>query len=616
MTRLVVAFLTALLCVVAVALRADAPPADVVEIRAAWFLQTDAPRPPPRDAAWQRQALPDSWRESRPGVHGYGWYLAEFTLPAQPRGLHAIYISLVSSAYALHVNGVQVGDSGGMQGAIGRNGGFPQWITVPPQVLQQGVNTLALRLRVASNLRGGLTPPVVGTKVAVEALHGRDELWRTVVPRALNTALLALGMLSLLLWSRHRSEAVYGWFGGFLALSSLWALRNFHQSMTLPDITPRVWETFVLAGHGVARLLLLMFVLRFTGQHRPRLERVVIWMAVLMAPVLYAAGDSAMSALRTPFYTASALPMWYSIWLLWRHSPWRREAGAALVLAALAGSEVLAIHDWLVATNVLPFGTLQWQAYGTALLMTAMTLALAGRYFSAFATARTLNRELEQRVAQKTRELQDQLRKAAAYDQAAALEEERRRLMRDMHDGIGSQLITTATAVERGVLPPREVAELLRECIADLRLVIDSLEPGHGDLSLALAGLRYRLEPRLQSAGLASRWELDALPELTLPPTQVLQVMRIVQEALTNVIKHARARTATLTAWVDAEGIGIRIRDDGAARGSAAATGRGLSNMRHRAEQLRGSLQVWFRDDGAEVVLRVPVAPGSALPPG
>jgi signal transduction histidine kinase len=587
-------------------------PSGVVEIHEAWFLKSDAAEFPAQDAGWQRQPLPDSWRESRPGAQGYGWYRADFELPGPVSGVHAIYISLVNSAYAVHINGVQVGNSGGMEGAIGRNGGFPQWVTVPPEILRTGTNTFALRLRVAANLRGGLTPPVIGPKAAVEALHGRDELWRTIVPRALNTATLALGMLSLLLWSRHRSEAAYGWFGGFLALTSVWALRNFHHSMTLPDISSRAWEVFVLSGHGIARLFLLMFVLRYIGQRRPTLEKVVLWAAALMAPVLYAAGEAAMSAVRIPFYSATALPMWYSIWLLARYSAWRSEPAPALILAALVGCECLALHDWLIAINQLPFGTLQWQGYGVALLMTAMTVALAGRYFAAFATARTLNLELEQRVAQKTRELHAQLLKSAAYERAAALEEERRRLMRDMHDGIGSQLITTATAVERGALPPEQVAALLRDCIADLRLVIDSLEPGHGDLALALAGLRYRLEPRLRSAGLESRWELEGLGDIVLAPTDVLQVMRIVQEALTNVIKHSGARHATLSAWSDGHSVSIRLTDDGAGPQPEHREGRGLANMRTRAQRLQGSVDVKFGKTGTEVLLRFPLAAASS----
>jgi hypothetical protein len=162
------------------------------------------------------------------------------------------------------------------------------------------------------------------------------------------------------------------------------------------------------------------------------------------------------------------------------------------------GSELLAIHDWLVAVNLLPYGTQLWQNYGLGLVVGAMTLALAQRYFAAFATARSLNQQLEQGIARKTAELDANYRQMAAYEKAVALADERQRLIRDMHDGIGSQLITTVSAVERGQMAPPEVAALLRDCIDDLRIVFDSLEPAHGDLGLALASLRYRLAPRLK----------------------------------------------------------------------------------------------------------------------
>jgi signal transduction histidine kinase len=591
-----------------------------IEISKASFLKSDAPSLPPESAPWQAQPLPDSWRESRPDQQGYGWYKASFTLPAAPQGLQAIYISFVNSAYTAYVNGVEVADSGGMDdGSTRRSGGFPQWITVPPEVVHAGVNEFALRLRVASNLRGGLTAPILGSKDAIAPLYRHDLIWRSVLPQALNTAMLALGALALLLWSRHRTESVYGWFGAFLMVTSLWVLRNFNDALLPMDVPARAWETFVLAGHGVGRLLMLMFVLRYTAQQRPRLERFLMLAIPLLPLVLFAAGEGAMSHIRTVFYAASGWPSWYCVYLLARYSPWRIDGGARLVLAAAAGSELLAVHDWLIALNALPFGTVQWQNYGSALLMLAMTAALAGRYFAAFATARTLNSELERRVAQKTTELEANYRKVADYERAATLDEERRRLMRDMHDGIGSQLITAASVAERGQLEAPELARMLRECIDDLRLVIDSLEPDHEDLALALASLRWRLAPRLQAAGLVSHWDLDGLPAgLALGPAQVLAILRIVQEALTNVIKHAGARQVSLRASSSGQGIELSLLDDGftaAAQLDAKARaprGRGLANMRRRAQDIGATLELAFTPTGASVVLRLSLEPSGS----
>ena len=580
-----------------------------MELRDAFFVPTDAAQPPGTDAPWATQALPDSWRESRPGQAGRGWYRLRFDLDVAPTSMQALYISVVNTAYQVQINGTLVADSGGMEGPPGRNAGFPQWVPVPPQLLRAGANELTLRLRVAPNLRGGLTPLFLGPAPAVRALYTEDLLWRIEIPRAMATATLALGLLVLLLWVRQRTESVYGWFGGFLVVSAAWALRNFHESLTFPHIPSRVWETLVLGGLGLSRLMLLMFVLRYSGQQMPRLERWVRPALVLLLPLLYLAGESVLSLIRVPYYTACAGPMWLSIYLLARHSPWRREAGPALVLGALVGSELLAIHDWLVAVNLLPYGTQLWQNYGLGLVVGAMTLALAQRYFAAFATARSLNQQLEQGIARKTAELDANYRQMAAYEKAVALADERQRLIRDMHDGIGSQLITTVSAVERGQMAPPEVAALLRDCIDDLRIVFDSLEPAHGDLGLALASLRYRLAPRLKAAGLDSTWNLDALSDTpSLSPTEVLQVLRIVQEALTNVIKHSGAQHATLDARTWVGGTCIRVTDDGQgpSGSTTASAGRGLRNMEHRAGQIGATLQVQFSATGTTVELRLP----------
>ena len=71
-----------LLDLTATALGQTTAPARVTELREAWFIQSTAPGMPDASAAWQPQVLPDSWRESRPGEHGYGWYRATFSLDA------------------------------------------------------------------------------------------------------------------------------------------------------------------------------------------------------------------------------------------------------------------------------------------------------------------------------------------------------------------------------------------------------------------------------------------------------------------------------------------------------------------------------------------------------
>jgi signal transduction histidine kinase len=184
--------------------------------------------------------------------------------------------------------------------------------------------------------------------------------------------------------------------------------------------------------------------------------------------------------------------------------------------------------------------------------------------------------------------------------------------MRDMHDGVGSQLMATLNAFERGQLPAQQVGDLLRQCIEDLRLVIDSLDAGEHNLVAALANLRYRLEPRLTAAGLGLGWDVDPQAGSRLAPGAVLHVLRVVQEALNNAMKHAQATRLEVRA-VNETGTGalcVEVTDDGigtpfVAPTAAGSAGRGLENMRQRARSLGGELELVRRARGTCVRLRI-----------
>jgi signal transduction histidine kinase len=222
---------------------------------------------------------------------------------------------------------------------------------------------------------------------------------------------------------------------------------------------------------------------------------------------------------------------------------------------------------------------------------------------------------LEQRVGAKAAELELNYEQLEESRRNEALALERSRIMSEMHDGIGSQL-TLALTLVRGMdrQPDGEdgrVATVLRECIEDLQMIIDSLEPVENDLLTVLGTLRYRLQDRLSKSGIDLQWNVVDLPPLPmLTPHSVLSILRILQEAFANCLKHSGAtRIVVSTGLGSAPGIGetacIRIVDDG--RGiDGTRTGRGLENMRRRAEALGGRLKVTSRPGSTEVLLEIP----------
>jgi signal transduction histidine kinase len=581
------------------------------------FVKSDAPDPPADSASWVKRALPDNWRKTNPGLSGYGWYRATFRLADAPKEPWAVYLPTVGTTYQLFLNGADVGTGGGMTGPITRGLGVPRLDPIAPQVLRSGDNQLLLHLRVGTTLRGGLGPITLGPRAAVEPLYNSDYFGRVTLTRSLNIALIFIGLLVLLLWLRRPQEKIYGCFA---ALAIVWSIRNFHYTVAPHGLPSNLWEAFVLGSLGVVIVLLWLFVLRFTGGARPRTER---WLmrGAGASVVLFALLDlKAVSMLRIPWYLLCAAICAWSIGILLqfgRRPENRRHAGVWVILAAALITLALGLTDLAVSAQLLPFGPAARMAYGAPLLLCALVYALADGYFRTYDEVRALNSGLELRVAERAAELQRTHERVRALERATTLADERDRMMRDMHDGIGSQLMTTLDAVERGGCGPDDVAAMLRGCIDDLRLMIDSLEPDDQSLLMALANLRYRLEPRLAAAGIALEWQVRRDVALHAPGS-VLQVLRIVQEALTNALRHAGATRLRFSAGVEAQWLVLELEDDGrgmegaALREAAVGTaGRGLDNMRARAAHLGGTLTLASSASGTLLRLQVPL-PGSA----
>jgi signal transduction histidine kinase len=194
-------------------------------------------------------------------------------------------------------------------------------------------------------------------------------------------------------------------------------------------------------------------------------------------------------------------------------------------------------------------------------------------------------------------------------EQRETLSLERKRMMQDMHDGLGSSLRMALWSVEKGK-GEANVADVLKNCIDDLKLAIDSMEPVQADLLLLLATWRFRLEPRLEDTGMALRWEVVVVPPLDwLDPKSALHILRILQEALTNIIKHANATEIHVATAVQGEHVCVSITDNGQGfpQDATQRGGKGLSNQMRRAEAIGAQFQWRSSSLGTCVSLLLPI---------
>ncbi len=241
-----------------------------------------------------------------------------------------------------------------------------------------------------------------------------------------------------------------------------------------------------------------------------------------------------------------------------------------------------------------------------------------GRSFNSMASElQGLTTNLEQKIAEKTSQLESEFVTRETQSKEIVKLEERARIMRDFHDGVGGHLVGLLGAAKRDALDASQIEAMVNDALIDFRIAIDSLSPEETDLTTALAGLRFRLLPRLQAAGLESAWSLEGLPgHLDFSREVIFHVQRIVAEAITNVIKHAQASRVDIAARIDAElnALVLEVKDDGVgfvprarAGGGGSAAGRGVVNILQRATLIGGDAK-WATQSSAGAhgtVLRV-----------
>ncbi|OPG11323.1 sensor histidine kinase [Microbispora sp. GKU 823] len=202
----------------------------------------------------------------------------------------------------------------------------------------------------------------------------------------------------------------------------------------------------------------------------------------------------------------------------------------------------------------------------------------------------------------------------------AAREEERRRIRRDLHDGLGQTLSTMAMTINMARVMLKDSAPAADTLLADLRTGMDAVA---GDIRRLVYGL---CPPALDDLGLegAIRGLAGEGPPAIrvtvsgdlagLPPAVETAVYRIVQEALTNVRRHARAGAAEVEVTRTGT-LRVRISDDGAGLPPAARAGVGTASMRERAAELGGTCALTSRPGGGTVVeALIPLPVGARRP--
>lgn len=544
---------------------------------------------------WQPVSLPDLWQRHWPGFLGPVWYRLDWQANCADEPL-ALNIDRMVMAGEVWLNDDLIWRDQSLVEPLSRSWNLPRYWLLP--LSGQQANTLWIRLVGSEHAAPGLGTVRLGASGQVWPEYRQQLLQQRELIFVSLLVSLVLGVLFLAFWLFRRQERTFGWF----ALASLlWSLGIVNMLVTSawPFTHGEVWDRLSLVGLALYCPAFCLFIWSFGGMRFARLERGIWAGAVLFCVAALLVPKAHIGLLQL----LSAFALRLVLFVAAQHFLWHAYRARDTWLMLFGGSmTALAIYEFLAFTRVLEVEGV-YAALSAPLLSVVMFLVLATRFSNSLSRIECFNDELRATVDSTRAELTQTLQREHQLEVDNIRLNERLRLTHDLHDGLGSSLMRSIIRMEHGEgLKDGQFLSVLKTLRSDLRDVIDGscAVPAWQSPQEWLAPLRRRFIDLFDDLGIESHWNLPEHWPGAFTPTQLLALTRFLEEALTNVLKHAGATQLDVGVRAEAEeGMSLWVRDNG--RGFdvddvlAAGTGVGMSSMRLRIERMGGQLRIESR---------------------
>lgn len=572
----------------------------------------------PRDG-WRAVGLPyTAGRELVPTPTGgvqtiSDWYRIDLTGMAAPTQERLLYLPRWKTLghIAVYGDGVLLYQSHGSPIHNGYN--HPLLLPLNATANTPSPTSVLIRVNRLRSSGSGFSTVWVGDQDALTWRYQVRQLLQVQLPFMGSAAFLAVGAFAFAVWVGRRREPLYLL---FFAISALAFMRMLHYYVS-GDYLPVSDEWFEWLT--VTSLLWLIVLIHLFLERLHRLpsvwltrSAVTLALACTVATLPHVSPSIARLYLITPLLNLMVMPVAVLIFTVNLRKALRAKLPEGRLVAGwTVFAVVFTSYDGLLQNNLVSPESVYTSPYAIIGLFFVFSYIMFTRYTGAFAEVARLNAGLAQRLQEREAELEQSYQRLRVIENQQMLNAERRRLMQDMHDGLGSSLTSAIRSVEQGAMNDAEISGMLKGCMEDLKLAIDSMESVDADLLLLLATLRFRLAPRVESAGVALRWEVQPMPALSwLDPSSALHILRIMQECVANVLRHTRATSIRFSTATVGQGVSVVIEDNGggfAVNDALRRSGRGLRNQQQRALAIGGTVNWESGSSGTRFTLWLPL---------
>lgn len=557
-------------------------------------------------ADWRAIKLPDDWRHQEL-ASTEAWYRFRFQAPETTSSDLSLYIPTIRQNSAVYLNGYWVGQGGEFSPNTAHLWYHPQRYQFSSSLLHSD-NTLYLKLATSRRHSGYLSRVYLGEDQKIKPAWQWRNFFKVTLVEISSVLLIVVGLINLYLWQLRRKDSYYLWY----ALAALcWSLRGYVLIEPVLNVSneARVLLRILTLGYGV--VFVVLFNLRYFGFKSKKLDWALFLYCVPAALPMFFMGMEELRFYGHQIWVRGnlVLGVFVAIFLMTQYI-WHNKKDAILILFGGMPLLIIGVRDMLVLNDKWPpeNGFLINHLTLPALVI-AMWFILR-RLSSSLKHSEELNVTLESRILSKEMEIKESYRQQQELKQQQVVSQERERIMRDMHDGLGGYLVGLKSLLDAKSPSTNDIKNYVNLALVDLRLVINSLDVTSQNLSSLLGAMRNRWQLLAESNDRNLLWEVTrASIQHQFGPSRTLDIMRILEEAFTNSLKHGEKGDIHLISGESADGsyLWVEIINQYSPASVSTQPGRGIANMKARAKKLGASLRALESTGRYSLKLEIPV---------
>lgn len=559
------------------------------------------------DTGWQSVSLPDNWQKSWSGYNGGSWYRIEWSWSCRDnlRLAEPITFSIdyLNSAGEVFLNGDLLWADQNLQEPLSKSWNMPRYWVLPVSGLKQTQNEILIYVRGYSFEKAGLGKIEFNNVLNANQAYF-SKIWDRRTLFQINMILTAtIGIICLFIWLFRRSESTFGW----LALSCLFWIPFISHLLTTESFPfpSSIWAHkinlifFMLSIHCFC-----LYLIRFLEQKFKVLEQGLMLMMALFSVMIVLSSLDHLGSVMKAAFMFYVLLFFVSIFYVSYRAIKTRHGEYLFLMLSLWGIVLCILLDLFTLSrgNITDFSTF-FSPYGSAIMILFVVLIMGTRLNRNINKVEKFNLQLEHKVRQVSADLNKSLSERHKLELDNVRLQERISLSHELHDGLGGSLVRSMIMVDQSTetIPNRQFLSILKLLRDDLRQIIDSGSSIDNKVpespAFWIAPVRYRFTQLMEEMDMAVEWSFPPVWQREPTALQCLTLIRVIEESLTNIIKHSHAtRVSVSMVYSRTNQLTVKIQDNGIGFDPELVQKNGLSigmrSMKMRIERMGGILDI------------------------